>query len=66
MPTIHQYNYNLIKGHLVDMDNWFNEVFPFFNPLNPEFRPDNRIIDYFSNHFSFYLYNKKSDNLFKD
>ena len=64
MLTAHQHN--LIKGHLVDMDNWFNEVFPFIDPLNPEFRPGNRIIDHFSNCFSFYLYNKKSDNPFKD
>ena len=47
-------------------DNQFNEVFPSFDLLNPEFRPGNRIINYFSNCFSFYLYNKKSDNLFKD
>ena len=62
--TMHQYG--LIKGHLVDMDNWFNEVFPSFDPLNPEFRPGDRIIDCFSNCFSFYLFNKNSDCFFKD
>ena len=43
------------------MENYFNEVFPFFNPLNLEFFPGNRIIDTFSNHFSFYLFNKHSN-----
>ena len=31
--------YKLIKGPVVDMDNFFNKVFPFFNPLNSEFFP---------------------------
>ena len=48
----------LIKGHIVDMDNCFNEVFPFFDPLNPELFPSNRIIDTCSNHFYFHLFNK--------
>jgi len=56
----------LIKGHLFDMDNRFNEVFPFFNPLNPEFKPGNRIIDKFSNCFSFHLFSKSNDYLFKN
>ena len=55
----------LIKGHLVDMDNKFNEVFPSFNPLNPEFKPGNRIIDNFYNCFSFHLFSKSNDHLFK-
>ena len=48
------------------MDNWFNEVFPSFDSLNPEFRPGNRIIDCFSNCFSFYSFSKNSDCFFKD
>ena len=56
----------LIKGHLVDMNNRFNEVFPSFNLLNPEFKPGNRIIDCFSNHFSFHLCSKNNDPLFKN
>jgi len=47
------------------MDNLFNEVFPSFDPLNPEFKPDNRIIDCFPNCFSFHLFSKSSDRLFK-
>jgi len=56
----------LIKGYLVNMDNQFNEVFPSFDLLNSKFRLDNRIIDCFSNCFSFYLFSKKSDHFFKD
>ena len=40
------------------MENQFNKVFLSFNPLNPEFSPGNRIIDTFSNCFSFHLFNK--------
>ena len=47
------------------MDNCFNEVFPSFNPLNPEFSPGNRIIDCFPNQFSFYLFSKSKDQHFK-
>ena len=54
-----------MKGYLVDMDNWFNKVFPLFDPLNSEFSPDDRIIDYFSNHFSFHLFSKSKDQHFK-
>ena len=46
------------------MDNCFNKVFPFFDPLNPEFSLGHRIIDIFSNCFSFHLFSKcKDDNL---
>ena len=48
------------------MNNQFNKVFPSFDPLNSEFRPDNRIIDCFSNHFSFHLFSKNSDCPLKD
>ena len=49
----------LVKGHVVDMDNRFNEVFPFFSPLYLEFAPGNRVIDNFSDQFSFNLYRKR-------
>jgi len=55
----------LIKGHLVDMDNWFNKVFPSFDSLNPEFTPGIRIIDCFSNQFFFHLFSKSNDQQFK-
>ena len=47
------------------MNNWFNEVFPSFNPINPEFKLGNRIINCFSNHFLFHLFSKSSNCLFK-
>jgi len=47
------------------MDNRFNEVFPSFNPLNPEFWPGSRIIDNFSHCFSFHYFTKSSDHSFK-
>ena len=48
----------LIKGHLVDMENCFNEVFPSFNSINPELFPGHRIIDIYTNCFSFHLFSK--------
>ena len=45
--------HGLIKGHLVNMDNYFNEFFPLFDPINPELFPGHRIIDIFSNYFLF-------------
>jgi len=47
------------------MENQFNKVFHFFNPLNPEFKPGNRIIDCFSNRFFFHLFRKNLDCLSK-
>ena len=40
------------------MKNHFNEVFPSFDPINPELYPGNRIIDTHANYFSFHLFNK--------
>jgi len=37
------------------MDNWFNEIFLSFIPLHPEFSPGSRVIELFSNCFSFHL-----------
>ena len=49
---------SLIKGHLVDIDNHFNEVFPSFDSINLELFPGHRIIDTFSNCFLFQPFNK--------
>ena len=65
LSSLTKYKYGLIKGHLVNMDNKFNEVFPSFDPINPEFQPGNRIIDSFPNHFSFHLFSKSNNYLFK-
>jgi len=51
-----------VKGHLVDADNRFNRIFPFFTPLHSELSPGLRIIDNFSDCFSFNLCNKEKDD----
>ena len=56
-----KYQHDMIKGLVVDIDNRFNEVFPFFDSLNPEFALRYRIIDFFSSYFLFYSFNKHSD-----
>jgi len=57
--------HGLIKDHLVDTDNRFNEVFSSFIPLHPEFSSGNRVINIFSNCFSFNLFSKQKDDSLK-
>jgi len=52
----------LIKGHLVDSDNRFNGIFSLFSPLHPELSLGFRIIDNFSDCFSFNLCNKEKND----
>ena len=47
-----------IKGHLIDANNRSYGVVSSSSPLHPEFSPGSRIIDTFSNRFSFNLSNK--------
>lgn len=47
------------------MDNRFNEVFSAFDLINPELQPGNRVIDTFSNRFSFHTFSRKNDPSFK-
>ena len=61
LSSLTKYQYELIKGYIVNIDNQFNEVFPSFDPLNPEFLPGHRIIDSFSSCFSFYLSSNYND-----
>ena len=49
----------LTKGHLINLKFKSYGIFPSFSPLDPEFAPGHRIIDNFSNCFSFNLANKK-------
>ena len=51
-----------IKGHLVDSDNKSNRIFPSFSPLHPELSPGFRIIDNFSDCFSFNLSNNEKND----
>ena len=45
------------------MDNCFNKVYSSFNSLHPELLSGNRIIDTFSDHFSFHSFSKCKNNI---
>ena len=49
----------LTKGHLTDSYNKSHGIFLSFSPISIEFSPGNRIIDKFSDRFSFNLVNRK-------
>ena len=55
----------LTKGHLIDSSIKSNGIIPSFSPLDPEFSPGHRIIDNFSNRFSFNLVNRKEKEIHK-
>jgi len=54
--------HSLVKGHLVDMANRHNECISPFAPLDSEFSPGLRVIDYFSDHILFNVCDKDKDN----
>ena len=43
-----------LHSPLIDMDERCNEFLPTFSPFNDEFSPGSRLIDSFSDHFSFH------------
>jgi len=47
LNSLIRWQYEHIKGHIVDINDQYNEVFPSFDLLNPEFSPSHRIIDIF-------------------
>jgi len=51
-----------VKDHLVDTNNRFNGIFSSFSPLHSELLPSLRIIDNFSDQFSFNLCDKEKNN----
>jgi len=53
---------SLTKGFIVDSNTKSYGIFLSLSPLDPEFSPGSRIIDNFSNRFSFNLVNKKGKN----
>ena len=65
LGSLTKHQYELIKGHIVNIDNRFNEVFPSFDPLNPEFLSNHRIIDSFSSCFFFHLSSNCNDQNLK-
>ena len=63
LSSLLKWQCKLIKGPVVNMDHCFNKLFPSFDSFNSEFVPGYRVIDTFSNWFSFYLFIKyKEDN----
>ena len=63
LGSLSKWQCELIKGPVVNIDHCFNRVFPSFDPFNPEFVPRCKVIDTFSNCFSFHLFIKhKKDN----
>ena len=56
--SLTHYQETLTKGHLIDSKIKSHGIFPSFSPLDPEFTLGHRIIDNFSDCFSFNLVNK--------
>ena len=52
----------IVKDHLVDTNNRFNGIFPSFSLLHSKLSSDLRIIDNFSDQFSFNLCNKEKND----
>jgi len=52
----------IVKGHLIDSNNKLLGVFPSFSPLYLEFNLGSRIVDKFSDRFSFNLSNRKEND----
>ena len=56
--TLMNHQRNIAKSHLIDSNNKVYGIFSSFSPLHLELAPGSRIIDNFSDHFSFNLTNK--------
>ena len=65
LSSLTKHQCSLIKDYINSMNNRFHEVFPSFDPINPEFQLGNRIIDNFSNCVSFHLFSKNNNYSFK-
>ena len=67
-PTPHSINMltkcqkTIIKGHLIDSNNKLFGIFPSFSPLNLKLNLGSRIVDVFSDQFSFNLVNREKNN----
>ena len=49
-----------LKSPLIDVDNKCNQLFPPFSFFNKEFKPGNRLINLFSDHFSFHFHSSNT------
>jgi len=67
-PTPHSINKltkhqkTIVKGYLIDSNNKLLGIFPSFSLLNLELNPGSRIVDIFSDQFSFNLVNREESN----
>jgi len=52
-----------IKSSIIDINNWLNKVFSFFDSLNKENFSDFYLVNTFSNYFSFHSVNWKDSNI---
>ena len=57
--TLTNWQRNITKDHLIDLNNKVYGIFPSFSPLHLELASDSHIINNFSDNFSFNLANKK-------
>ena len=62
LDSLTNWQCSLVKGHLIDIANKSNECFPSFASLDFEFSPGHRVIDNFSDHFSFNVCDKEKDD----
>ena len=62
LDSLTNQQHSLVKGHLINMTNRSNKYFPSFASLDSEFSSGCRVIDNFSDHFSFNVCNKEKDN----
>ena len=62
LDSLTKHQHSLIKSHLVDMANRFNESLLSFASLYSEFLPGLRIIDNFSDYIAFNVCYKGKDN----
>ena len=62
LSTLTGHQRSLIKGYLVNSNNKLYKIFPSFSPFHLELSLGSRIIDNFSDHFSFNLSNKEKND----
>ena len=62
LDSLTSHQRSLVKEHLVNLDNKSNGIFLSFSPLHPKLSPGSKIIDNFSDCFSFNLSNRKKND----
>ena len=60
--TLTKHQKTIVKGHLIDSNNKLFGIFPSFSPLNLELNLGSRVVDVFSDRFSFNLVNREKND----